>query len=86
MTIVDLLGIPSGSIFDQGVIPNSPEGIYMTDSNIGRNLLWVAKKGYADDWCIYTHWEDNGIGFVLIQGDKVSSKQNIQKLVPWFGN
>jgi len=70
-----------GSVFSQGEIENSPEGLYMTNSNIGKKLLWIAKKGEANDWTIYTHWADKGFMYVMSQGDKVIGEANIRKLV-----
>jgi hypothetical protein len=80
-TIDDLKNMKPGTIIAQGVIENSPEGLYMSSSNIGKKLLWVAKCGDANDWAIYTHWEENGLAYVLSNGDKVS-KYNVAKLVP----
>jgi hypothetical protein len=68
-------------VFAQGEIENSPEGLYMTSSNIGKKLLWVAKRGVVHDWAIYAHWAEKGFDFVTTQGDKVS-KGNARKLVP----
>lgn len=70
-----------GTIFAQGTIANAPHGLYMTNSNIGKSLLWIAKKGYGNDWSIYTHWEDRGLMYVVEQGDKVTGNENIKKLV-----
>lgn len=70
-----------GAVFAHGVIKNSPDGLYMTNTNIDKPLLWIAKKGSANDWAIYTHWESKGFLFVLEQGDKVNGADNIKKLV-----
>lgn len=83
LTLEKLHVIKPGTIFAQGVAENSPAGLYMVDSDIGKKLLWIAKKGYGyDDWVIYCHWEENGLEYVKERGDKVSDKDNIQKLVP----
>lgn len=79
--VLTLDKIPVDTIFATGKIENSPEGIYMTDSDKGRMLLWAAKRR-IEGWCIYIHWADMGLDYVLSNGDKVSSKENIQKLVP----
>lgn len=71
-----------GVVFVSGVIENSPEGIYMTDSDIGRNLVWAAKVGWAHDWVIYCYWESAGLDYALSNGDTVCSESNIRKLVP----
>lgn len=70
-----------GTVFAHGLIENSPEGLYMTNTNIGKQLLWVAKKGHGNDWCIYTHWDSKGFLYVVEQGDKVNGADNIKKLV-----
>jgi hypothetical protein len=57
MTLSEFEQIPSGTIFATGVLPNSHDGIHMTVN--GGNLRWIAKKGYADDWAIYCHWESS---------------------------
>lgn len=82
LTLEKLKLMPEEEVFAEGIVPNSPDGIYMTDSNPGREMLWVAKRGRIHDWAIYIHWADNGIEFVKTQGDKVTSEQNIKKLVP----
>ena len=83
LTLLELQKIKPGTVFAQGEIENSQKGLYMVDSSIGKMLMWVAKKGYGyDDWCIYTHWADKGLEYVLEQGDKVTSEYNIQKLIP----
>ena len=74
--------IPAGNIFVIGEVENSPLGIYMTDSNKGKMMKWLAKKGCANDWCIYIHWSESGFDFVESNGDKVTSEDNIKKLVP----
>jgi len=79
--------IERGQIFASGVLPNSPTGLFMTDTGGNfdlrkTHLRWIAKKGYGYDWAIFCHWD----GFTELEvasiGDKVTSKQNIQKCVP----
>jgi hypothetical protein len=85
LTLEQLQDMPTGTVFAEGLTPNSPEGVYMTDVNRGRSMMWVAKRGSnqeVPDWAIYIHWEDRGRQFILEQGDKVTDKDNIQKLVP----
>lgn len=73
--------LPRGEIFATGVIPNSPEGLFMTSG--GGELRWVAKKGGGyDDWAIYCHWATQTESEVASNGDKVTMKENIKKLVP----
>ena len=55
----------------------------MTNTNIGKKLLWVARRGGGpSDWAIYTHWQEMGIDYVLSNGDKVRDRENVKKLVP----
>lgn len=82
LTLDMLKEMAPGTIFAEGEIENSPEGLFMTNSDIGRKLLWVAKRGGFHDWAIYTHWKDSGRSHVLSNGDKVTSEDNIKKLVP----
>jgi len=79
ITLNDLKNMEPG-VFASGEIENSEDGLFMTSSNIGKKLLWVAKRGGFHDWAIYAHWAENGLDYVLTQGDKVS-KYNVRKLV-----
>ena len=82
LTLENLKSMRPGEIIASGVTRNSPEGVYMTDNDYGRKMIWIAKRGAIHDWTIYIHWESNGFDFVLSQGDKVTNKENIKKLVP----
>lgn len=85
MTLKDLDAVEAGAVFAEGIAKNEPGGLYMESAPHlrGKELLWVAKKGYGyNDWCIYCHWAENGKEYVLDYGDKVTSSENIQKLVP----
>lgn len=82
LTLEKLKELDKYSIIAHGITTNDPEGIYMTNSDKGRKLIWVAKRGYIPDWTIYIHWADNGLDYVLDYGDKVISPANIKKLVP----
>lgn len=82
LTIEIFNKIAHGDVFAMGVIPNSPEGLFMTRGDEGRLLRWAAIKGDGDDWAIYTHWAENSIDYVLRSGDKVYDKKHIQLLVP----
>lgn len=82
MTLEEFNVIEAGSVFAKGETTNSPEGVYMTNSNLGASLRWVAKKGYGNDWCIYIYWNYTSWEFVETNGDKVTNSANIQKLVP----
>jgi hypothetical protein len=73
--------IPRGKVFATGVLPNSPEGLFMSDD--GGELRWVAKKGGGyDDWAIYCHYSNHSVDWIRQHGDKVTMKENIQKCVP----
>lgn len=80
MTIEVFNKIVSGTVFATGVLPNSPEGLYMTNS--GGELRWIAKKGYGDDWAIYCHWSYNDEEWIKEHGDKVISETHIKRCVP----
>lgn len=86
MMLVDKIfdDFPNGQIFAKGEIEDNPLGVNMSNSD--KMLKWIAKKGYADDWCIYVHWSESGFDFVESNGDKVISKDNIQRLIPCTEN
>jgi len=70
---------PNGEVFATGVLPNSPEGIFVTRD--GGMLRWVAKKGYANDWAIYCHWASNSEEWIKDHGDKVTTEMYIKRCV-----
>jgi len=76
--------IPDGEVFARGELPNSPEGLYMTDYCPGRILKWVAVKGHADDWCIYCAWGCYSEWWILNHGDKVTTGIYIIRCVPCY--
>lgn len=82
MTLEEFNKVKSGMIFAEGVLPNSPEGLFMTNENQGTDLRWIAVKGYANDWTIYCHWKHMSLDHIKHNGEKVTSKANIQKCVP----
>ena len=82
LSLQDLKDMPQGTVFAHGETENSPDGIYMTNSDIGRKMIWAAKRGNIHDWAIYIHWAESGIKYVLSNGDKVKNSANIKKLVP----
>jgi len=47
-----------------------------------RAVRWIAVKGWGDDWAIYYHFEDRSISYIREQGDKLTSENIIQNLVP----
>lgn len=71
--------VPAGKIFATGIAPDSPEGLNMTGG--GRMLAWIAKKGEANDWCVYTHYSSHDIDFLSMQGDKVHDRKNIDNIL-----
>lgn len=72
---------PPGGILASGIIPNSLEGLYMTDTRKGDMLKWIAKKGHGwNDWAIYIHWANASTIWILSNGDKVTNVEHIRKL------
>jgi len=69
-------------MFAIGVLPNTPEGIYMTDSRYGYMMTWVAKKGHADDWAVYCYWYTQDVEWVKQHGDKIHTEKYIRRCVP----
>ena len=67
-------------IFAKGEIIDSPDGINMMNS--GKQLKWVAVRGYIHDWAIYCHLADCSYKYIRDFGDKVHSKETIRKIVP----
>ena len=72
--------IPLGEIFATGILPNSPDGIFMTRD--GGSLRWVAKKGHGYDWAIYCHWSHKSPEWIRDYGDKVTTEEYIKRCVP----
>lgn len=72
--------IPAGERFAQGVEIDDPAGLHI--ANTGKELKWVAVKGYANDWCIYCHFASESFDSVEMNGDKVILEHNIQRVVP----
>jgi len=82
LTLQQLKDMPPKTVFASGEVENSPDGIYMTDSNVGSKLRWAARRGGIHDWAIYIHWAYHSLEYILNQGDKVTGVENIKKLVP----
>lgn len=80
LTIEEFNRIPDGDIIGTGVLPNSPEGIFMT--HVGGNLRWVAVKGYGCDWTAYCGWEHYSAAYVEKHGDKIFTEEYIRRCVP----
>lgn len=82
MTLEDLKLTEAGKLFACGELPNSEEGLFMTNVHPGRMLRWVAKKGFGyNDWAIYCQWDDKSFVYIGEHGDKVTTKSNILKCV-----
>ena len=75
--------IEPGALIAGGIALNAPDQLYMTSDRVGEELIWVAIKGFADDWAIYTYWKEEGVDqdYVKSNGDKVASEQHIKFLV-----
>ena len=85
MTLEELAQFNPGTIFAQGLAINIPTGLWMESNSehYGKELQWVAKKGHGyNDWAIYCHWKGHSIQYVSENGQKVTSVENIRKLVP----
>jgi hypothetical protein len=80
LTLEEFDKIESGTIFQKGITVDTPEGLNLINS--GDNLKWIAKKGWADDWCIYAHWAYNSWEFIEDFGDKVIGEENIMNVIP----
>lgn len=65
--------------FAEGILPNSPEGIFMTHG--GGELRWIAVKGGADDWTVYCHWSTSSANWIRFHGDKVTNEKHIRRCV-----
>ena len=72
--------IGHSEIFATGVLPNSPEGIFMSDEK--GKLRWVAVKGGGNDWTIYCHWVDYTKEWIKQHGDKVTTEEYIKRCIP----
>jgi len=75
----DILNRSEGLIFASGITTDDANGCNMTSS--GKELRWVAKRGYGNDWAIYIYWSEENAEWIAANGDKVHSKSNIQKLL-----
>ena len=73
--------LQAGETFACGIAENNPDGLYMTNTQQDKLLLWIAVKGHGDDWSIYTHWLQNGFIYVKTQGDKIIDKIHILRCV-----
>jgi len=82
LTFEEFSKYPHDEIFATGVVKNSPDELYMVSSNIGRELLWAAKKGEINDFAIYCHWNDShDAEWVRDYGDKIYNLKYVQMLL-----
>ena len=73
--------LSKGEVFASGILPNSPDGIFMT--NNGGELRWVAKNGYGNDWAIYCHWSDRSVEWIEAHGDKIDTEKANDIVLQW---
>jgi hypothetical protein len=67
------------TILATGTMMDNEDGLFM--NNTGRELRWVAVRGYIHDWCIYCHYSEYDVEYIKRCGDKVCDKRNIKRLV-----
>lgn len=75
--------LPKDTIFEKGLVEDSPKGCNM--ANTGRTLQWVAVTGGIGDWAIYIDnpfYPQSSFEGVRDLGDKVHNPDHIKKLVP----
>ena len=72
---------PTDFMFASGIVPNHPDGAYMTNGNIGKLLRWVAIRTYGGGWKLYIHWIENDLLYVRDHGDKVMTKEYIRQTI-----
>ena len=78
-TIKEFIDLEPGKMFNTGILPNSPKGIFMTRD--GGFLRWVAIKGYGNDWAVYCYWDFKSPGWIKQHGDKLHNVEHIKKCV-----
>jgi len=80
LTLEILKKIEPDTIFATGTAIDNELGLFM--ANTGKELRWVAVKGYNNDWCIYCHFADKSQYWIMDHGDKVCSERNIKMCMP----
>ncbi len=70
---------PDGAVIATGETIDNPDGLHL--ANTDKPLRWVAKKGSADDWCVYAHLIEHSAEWILAHGDKVCTKRNIDNIL-----
>ena len=82
MTMEEFEKIPAGKIFLTGELPNRAGGLFMGGKTQGELLTWVARKGYAGNWCIYCAPVYYSVGDIAVNGKKVFFENHIRMCVP----
>ena len=81
LTEEKLKSMEGGEIIDTGVTIDNYTGINMSNSD--KVLRWVAVRGRGYwDWAIYIQLDTWSVDAVVNHGDKVNTKEYIQRLVP----
>lgn len=88
LSITAFNAIPNGSIFGFGITVDArseEEGINMV-RDTKRPMIWVAVKGYGNDWAIYTDWFggdilERALVGVSQHGQKIGSTENIMRCI-----
>lgn len=79
LTLKNLRELPADSIFQTGLVKDDPDGLNFMGN--GELLVYVAVKGYVNDWTIYVLPHPATIGEVALHGDKVATDHCIKYLV-----
>jgi len=92
LTLEQFNEIPDGEVFADGIIKNNPEGFFVTRENLDRDILWIAQKGFGEDFTIYYGWAEPqegdpegvpvGMSMIITNGDKMYNKEIIRKVLP----
>jgi len=72
--------MPNNKIFAEGIVENSPAGIFMNEK--GGKLKWVAKKGLANDWTMCYSTFDASSEWIGNHGRRIYHDKIIKKYVP----
>lgn len=80
LTLQKLKEMEPHQVIDTGTAFDDTNGLFM--ANTGKMLRWVAVRGGIHDWCIYCHYDYHDVEWIKRNGDKVTSKIHIERLVP----
>ena len=80
LTLQELKDMEPRMVFAKGKSLDNEHGLFMAGT--GRELRWVACRGYIYDWAIYCHTSDKTMEWIKKHGDKVHDERNIKMLVP----